>query len=203
MNDLRPNCPDNDVLQELAAGILAPGMAEQTMLHAAECKSCGPILRQYLREFSEEQSPENIAILKELQSSEPAWQKKLVRELIGRGRRFPWLKFVPASGSGGGDLCESVQGPALWAGFQVTSGAKRGGGGFCGAAYNQCGYLCRATRPITRFRWCWVRKMDVAWTKYPHRCMRPVAPQTKIYGCKRRSALAANPGSRIIVGSHA
>ena len=33
MNAPRPNCPDNDVLQELAAGILAPAMAEQTMLH--------------------------------------------------------------------------------------------------------------------------------------------------------------------------
>ena len=84
------------MLQELAAGILAPAMAEQTMLHVAECKSCGPILRQYLREFSEEQSPENVAILKELQSSKPAWQKKLVRELIGGGRRFRWLKLVPA-----------------------------------------------------------------------------------------------------------
>ena len=41
MNASRPNCPDNDVLQELAAGILAPAMAEQTMLHVAECKFCG------------------------------------------------------------------------------------------------------------------------------------------------------------------
>ncbi len=49
MNEPRPNCPDNDVLQELAAGILAPAMAEQTMLHVAECKFCGPTLRQYLK----------------------------------------------------------------------------------------------------------------------------------------------------------
>ena len=69
MSTPRPNCPDNDVLQELAAGILSPAIAEQTMLHAAGCKSCGPILRQYLKEFSDEQSPENLAILKQLQSS--------------------------------------------------------------------------------------------------------------------------------------
>ena len=119
MNVSRPNCPDNDVLQELAAGILAPAMAEQTMLHVAECKSCGPALRQYLREFSEEQSPENIAILKQLQSSNPAWQKKLVRELIGGGRRFPWLKLVPATVALAAVIFGVVQGPALWAAFQV------------------------------------------------------------------------------------
>ena len=123
MNDLRPNCPDNEVLQELAAGILAPGMAEQTMLHVSECKSCGPILRQYLREFSDEQSPENIAILKELRSSKPAWQKKLVRDLIGGGG-FPWLKFAPAMAVLAAVIFAFVQGPALWAGFQVKQAKK-------------------------------------------------------------------------------
>jgi tetratricopeptide (TPR) repeat protein len=124
MNHPRPNCPDDDVLQELAAGILAPAMAQQTMLHAAECKSCGPTLRQYLREFSDEQSPENIAILKELQSSKPAWQKKLVRELIGGGRRFPWLKFVPASVALATVIFGVIEGPALWAGFQLHQAKK-------------------------------------------------------------------------------
>ena len=124
MNDLRPHCPDNDLLHELAAGILAPAKAEQTMLHAAECKTCGPILQQYLREFSEEQSPENIAILKELQSSRAAWQKKLVRELIGGGRRFPWLKFAPTMAVLAAVIFAIVQGPALWAGFQLKQAKK-------------------------------------------------------------------------------
>jgi hypothetical protein len=124
MSELRPNCPDNDVLQELAAGILAPAMAEQTMLHVAECKFCGPILRQFLREFSEEQSPENIAILKQLQSSKPEWQKKLVRESIGGGRRFPWLKLVPATVALATVIFGVVQGPALWAVFQLHQAQK-------------------------------------------------------------------------------
>jgi hypothetical protein len=124
MNEPRPNCPDNDVLQELAAGILAPAMAEQTMLHVAECKSCGPTLRQYLKEFSEEQTPENIAILRQLQSSTPEWQKKLVRESIGGGRRFPWLKLVPATVALAAVIFGVVQGPALWAGFQVKQAQK-------------------------------------------------------------------------------
>ena len=124
MNELRPNCPDNDVLQELAAGILSPAMAEQTMLHAAECKSCGRILKQYLTEFSDEQSPENLAILKQLQSSKPSWQKKLVRELMGGGSGFRWLKLVPATAVFAAMIFAFVQGPALWAGFQVKQAQK-------------------------------------------------------------------------------
>ena len=124
MNGPRPNCPDNDVLQELAAGILAPAKAEQTMLHVAECKFCAPTLRQYLKEFSEEQSPENIAILKDLQSSKPAWQKKLVRESIGGGR-FPWLKLVPATVALAAVIFAFIQGPALLAGFQLHQAQKQ------------------------------------------------------------------------------
>jgi len=124
MSAPRPNCPDNDVLQELAAGILAPAMAEQTMLHVAECKSCGPILRQYLNEFSDEQSPENIAILKQLQSSKPAWQKRLVRQLIGGARPFRWLKLVPTTAALAAIIFGVVQGPDLWAGFQLHRAQK-------------------------------------------------------------------------------
>ncbi|MGH9633346.1 MAG: CHAT domain-containing protein [Candidatus Angelobacter sp.] len=124
MNEPRPICPDNDVLQELAAGILAPAMAEQTMRHVAECKFCGPTLQQYLREFSEEQSPENIAILKQLQSSKPEWQKKLVRESIGDERRFPWLKLVPATVALAAVIFGVVQGPAIWAAFQLHQAQK-------------------------------------------------------------------------------
>jgi len=132
MNEPRPRCPDNDVLQELAAGILAPGMAEQTMLHAAECPSCGPTLRRYLREFSEEQSPENIAILSELQSSKPGRQKKLVRKLIGGGRSFRWLKLVPATVALAAVIFGVVEGPTLWAGFQVDRAQKAIGATFAG-----------------------------------------------------------------------
>src|ERR1700716_2530351 len=113
MNVPQPNCPDDEVLQELAAGILAPALAQQKMLHVAECKSCGPALRRYLKEFSAEQSPENIAILKQLQSSKPQWQKKLVRKLIGGSNGFPWLKLVPATAALAAVIFAVVQGPAL------------------------------------------------------------------------------------------
>lgn len=130
MNELRPNCPENDVLQELAAGILPPAMAEQTMLHVAECKFCGPILQQYLNEFSEEPSPENAAILQQLESSKPEWQKKLVRKLIGGGRTFHWLKLVPATAALAAVVFGVVQGPALWAGFELRKAQKAAAAAF-------------------------------------------------------------------------
>jgi CHAT domain-containing protein len=124
MNVPRPNCPDEDVLQEMAAGILAPALAQQTMLHVAECKLCAPTLQRYLREFSEEQSPENIAILNQLQSSRPHWQKKLVRKLIGGGSRFSWLKLVPATAVLAAIVFAVVQGPALLSDFKVKQAQK-------------------------------------------------------------------------------
>ena len=124
MNAQRRNCPDDDVLQELAAGILAPALAEQTMLHVAECKVCGPALRRYINEFSEEQSPENTAVLQQLQSSKPQWQKRLVRKLIGGGSRFPWLKLAPAAAALAAVIFAVAQGPALLAEFRVKQAQK-------------------------------------------------------------------------------
>ncbi|HEV7673886.1 MAG TPA: CHAT domain-containing protein [Candidatus Angelobacter sp.] len=120
----RPNCPEDDVLQELAAGILAPALAQQTMLHVAECKLCAPTLQRYLREFSEEQSPENVAILNQLQSSRPQWQKKLVQKLIGGGYRFSWLKLVPATAALAVIVFALIRGPALLAEFKVKRAQK-------------------------------------------------------------------------------
>jgi CHAT domain-containing protein/tetratricopeptide (TPR) repeat protein len=124
MNAPRPDCPDDDVLQELAAGILAPALAQQTMLHVAECKLCASALKQYLREFSEEQSPENIALLNQLQSSKPQWQKKLVRDLIGGESRFSWLKLVPATAALAAIVFAVVRGPALLSDFKVKQAQK-------------------------------------------------------------------------------
>src|SRR6478672_11427832 len=120
----RPNCPDDEVIQELAAGILSPAMAEQTMHHVARCNTCGAALRRYIREFSEEQSPDDIAILHQLESSKPQWQKRLVRELIAGGRRFPWVKIAPAAVALALVIFAVIQGPALLADFKVKKAAK-------------------------------------------------------------------------------
>jgi len=120
----RPNCPDDEVLQELAAGILSPAMAAQTMQHVARCSTCGAALRRYIRELSEEQSPDDIAILNQLESSTPQWQKRLVRELIGGGKRFPWLKIAPAAVALAVIIFAVIQGPALLADFKLHRAQK-------------------------------------------------------------------------------
>jgi CHAT domain-containing protein len=119
------NCPDEEVLQELAAGIGSPELARQTMQHVARCSTCGAVLRRYIREFSDEQSPDDVAILKQLQSSRPQWQKRLVRELIGGRKRFPWLKLVPAAAALAVAVLVVVQGPALLAEFRVKQAQKQ------------------------------------------------------------------------------
>ena len=118
------NCPDEEVLQELAAGIGSPELAHQTMQHVARCSTCSATLRRYVKEFSDEQSPENVAILNQLQSSKPEWQKRLVGNLKGRGRWFPWLNLVPAAAVLAVVIFAIVQGPALLATFKVA-GAKK------------------------------------------------------------------------------
>src|SRR5260221_2247617 len=89
------DCPGDEVLQEMAAGISSPELAEQTIEHVVRCSICGPSLRRYLREFSAEESPENTRILQQLQSSTPRWQKRLVREVSASPKRAPLLKMVP------------------------------------------------------------------------------------------------------------
>lgn len=100
----RPDCPSEDDLRNLAAGLCPPEMAPTLTDHAATCDHCGPILRMYTEDFqvdfagaapsalsdealsataqgSEAQSKEDRAVLAKLKSSSEGWQKKLVREL--------------------------------------------------------------------------------------------------------------------------
>jgi hypothetical protein len=101
MNTTRhPGCPEETALQELAAGICPPETAGATAQHASRCDFCGPLLSRYLKEFSDDLSPEDAAILKELESSKPGWQRKFIREQVGSGQdkreRSFFGRFWPA-----------------------------------------------------------------------------------------------------------
>src|SRR5262249_31220100 len=90
-----PGCPAEETLQELAAGIGSPELAEATTEHAAHCDYCGPVLSRYLREFSEPLEEEDAAILKNLETSKAGWQKKFVRENLATARRSIFSGFWP------------------------------------------------------------------------------------------------------------
>jgi CHAT domain-containing protein len=121
---LNKTCPDDELLQEVAAGIGSPELAQQTMGHVARCNTCAAALRRYIKEFSGELSPEDTEILQQLESSKPQWQKKLVRELIGGKRRFPWPRLVAATSVAAVAAFTAVAGPTLLARYELSKAQK-------------------------------------------------------------------------------
>ncbi|HEX7286180.1 MAG TPA: hypothetical protein VF532_08360 [Candidatus Angelobacter sp.] len=107
----RPDCPPEDTLRDLAAGLTPPDQAAPLIQHAAQCDHCGRILRMYAEDFSDDLTPEDQAVLSKLKSASPKWQKKLVRDLLGSQSvaaadtpsrsifKLPWFRWllVPAT----------------------------------------------------------------------------------------------------------
>src|SRR5947209_663584 len=123
------SCPDDELLQELAAGVSSPELAEQTMQHASRCPTCGPILRRYLHEFSAEEIPDNARIIAHLKSSDRAWQRRLVRKAMPK-HRAPWLKLVPAFVALAVAIVALVTGPSLVAEYKIQQAQKRAAAAF-------------------------------------------------------------------------
>jgi CHAT domain-containing protein len=123
-------CPDDEVLQELAAGISSPELAEQTMQHVSRCSICGPALQRYVREFSAEETLENTRILERLESSKTNWQRRLVKKLLGRPGRITWLKMVPALAGLAVAILAVVEGPVLLADLQVKKAQSQAAAAF-------------------------------------------------------------------------
>src|SRR6266481_2806915 len=124
------SCPDDEVLQELAAGICLPDLADQAMQHISRCASCGTALRRYVREFSSDVSPENAQILKQLRSSSPQWQRDLVRGASPQKRRMPWLKLAPTLAALALMVFSIVWGPAWLSEFKLHRAQKQAVAGF-------------------------------------------------------------------------
>src|SRR5947209_7790238 len=75
-----PECPNDQVLQDLAAGICPREVAEPALKHTAQCDHCGPVLNRYLEEFSDELTAEDQALISQLATAKPAWPERFVRE---------------------------------------------------------------------------------------------------------------------------
>src|SRR5882724_3395928 len=77
--EVQTNCPDESVLEKIAAGICPPEIESVTLQHAAQCNVCGPRLRRYMKIFSPAQpSDAEVALLNQLQTSRPEWHRKNV-----------------------------------------------------------------------------------------------------------------------------
>jgi hypothetical protein len=76
-----PECPSNDDLRQLAAS-LSPGIAAAKITqHAATCDHCGPLLRTYTEDFSDDFSEEEQTVLSNLQSGSEGWRKALAKKM--------------------------------------------------------------------------------------------------------------------------
>ena len=103
-------CPSEDDLRNLAAGLCSEPIAQKLKAHATTCDHCGPLLREYIEDFSDEFTPEEQAVLDQLSSASPKWQRRTARKMLkqsredhetGRvktgGRLFSWKwMMVPA-----------------------------------------------------------------------------------------------------------
>jgi hypothetical protein len=76
-----PECPSDDALRQLAAGLTPDTLAAQLTQHAATCDHCGPLLRTFTEDFSDDFTPEEQAALANLQSGSESWQKELARRI--------------------------------------------------------------------------------------------------------------------------
>ena len=76
-----PDCPPDDSLRDLAAGLLSSGDGARLTQHAAQCDHCGPILRAYSEDFADDLSAEDQQLLDQLSSSSASWQKKIAKQM--------------------------------------------------------------------------------------------------------------------------
>lgn len=78
------NCPSEDDLRNLAAGLYPDPKAAQLKAHAATCGHCGPLLQEYIEDFSDDSSPEEQAFLNQLRTSSPEFREQAARKMLER-----------------------------------------------------------------------------------------------------------------------
>lgn len=76
------DCPEENTLQEVAAEMASPEISTRVLQHASQCDHCGPLLKQYLEDFSDELSPEIEALIDQLPFSQPQWQREKAEEIV-------------------------------------------------------------------------------------------------------------------------
>jgi cytochrome c-type biogenesis protein CcmH/NrfG len=76
------NCPSEEDLRTLAAGLCSNPLAAELTAHAVACGHCGPLLREYQEDFSDDVTPEEQTALAQLRSASPEWQQQKAREML-------------------------------------------------------------------------------------------------------------------------
>jgi tetratricopeptide (TPR) repeat protein len=83
------NCPCEEDLRNLAAGLCAEPIAKKLKAHASNCERCGPLLQEYIEDFSDDVTPEEQAFLNQLRTASPEYRQQKAREMLQRLRPVP------------------------------------------------------------------------------------------------------------------
>jgi tetratricopeptide (TPR) repeat protein len=76
------NCPSEEDLRTLAAGLCSNPLVAELTAHAAACGHCGPLLWEYQEDFSDDVTPKEHTALAQLRSASPEWQQQKAREML-------------------------------------------------------------------------------------------------------------------------
>lgn len=76
------DCSSEYDLRNLAAGLCPDPMAAQLKAHAATCDRCGPLLQEYIEDFSDETSPEEQTFLDQLRTASPEYRQQKALEML-------------------------------------------------------------------------------------------------------------------------
>lgn len=80
------NCPSEDDLSDLAAGLCPEPLARKLKAHVATCNHCGPLLQEYIEDFSGHFTPQEQSILNRLSSASPQWQQQTARKMLRQAK---------------------------------------------------------------------------------------------------------------------
>ena len=76
------DCSSEGDLRNLAAGLYPDPKAAQLKAHAATCGRCGPLLQEYIEDFSDDSSPEEQLFLDQLRTASPEFRQQKAREMF-------------------------------------------------------------------------------------------------------------------------
>ncbi|HEV8492307.1 MAG TPA: hypothetical protein VGR76_08540, partial [Candidatus Angelobacter sp.] len=76
------DCSSEGDLRNLAAGLYPDPKAAQLKAHAATCGRCGPLLQEYIEDFSDDSSPEEQLFLDQLRTASPEFREQKAREMF-------------------------------------------------------------------------------------------------------------------------
>lgn len=78
-------CPKDEDLRRLAAGICPPETAPALLRHVPGCGHCGPLLRAMIQDFNEAISEDGRALLAQTVTATPGWQRQMAKEMMRAG----------------------------------------------------------------------------------------------------------------------